>query len=194
MQDFDLLDGESKPIAALLINAPGAKTLKDNLDLFVKGGEVVQLCPSCAATALFTIQINAPSGGVGHRVGLRGGGPLTTLVIPAEARSLWQKLWVNVMPAETLGADIAVDDSNAFPWMEETRLSDKGGSQTLPGDVHRLQMYWGMPRRIRLEIDQKNTVNCSLCDASTSTSIQHFRTKNYGTNYEGPWVHPLTPY
>ncbi len=34
----------------------------------------------------------------GHLVSLRGGGPLTTLVYPAEENStLWQKLWLNVI-------------------------------------------------------------------------------------------------
>jgi hypothetical protein len=29
---------------------------------------------------LFSLQLNAPSGGKGYRTGLRGGGPLTTLI------------------------------------------------------------------------------------------------------------------
>jgi CRISPR system Cascade subunit CasA len=91
LQDYNLPDGEPKPIEALLIEAPGGKTRKDNLDHFVKGGGVEQVCASCAAMALFTLQANAPAGGAGHRVGLRGGGPLTTLVIPDGAITLWQK-------------------------------------------------------------------------------------------------------
>ena len=194
MQDFDLPDGEKKPIAALLIDAPGGKTLKDNLDHFVKGGLVKQLCPSCAATALFTLQTNAPSGGVGHRVGLRGGGPLTTLVIPAEARTLWQRLWANVLTQDDLEGGTPTNVRTVFPWMVETRLSHKGGYQTLRDDVHPLQMYWGMPRRIRLEFEQGESAKCSLCGEHSELVARNFRTKNYGTNYEGPWVHPLTPY
>ena len=95
LQDLELDDGEQKAISALLIEAPGGKTLKDNLDFFIKRGQVEKLCPCCAAQALFTLQTNAPSGGVGHRVGLRGGGPLTTLVLPADDHAtLWQKLWL----------------------------------------------------------------------------------------------------
>ncbi len=85
MQDYDLPDGEYKSISALLIESPGGKTLKDNLDHFIKRGQVKAVCPHCSATALFTLQTNAPSGGVGHRVGLRGGGPLTTQVLPDES-------------------------------------------------------------------------------------------------------------
>ncbi|MCL2660522.1 MAG: type I-E CRISPR-associated protein Cse1/CasA, partial [Acidobacteriaceae bacterium] len=82
MQDFDPLLRESvaMEIAALLIDAPGSKTVSDNKDHFVHRGGVRQVCYSCAATALFTLQINAPSGGAGHRFSVRGGGPLTTLL------------------------------------------------------------------------------------------------------------------
>ncbi len=83
MQDFDSLD-EAKPtsVSGLLIEAPGGNGLKLNTDHFVKRGigEVMSL--PMAVLALFTLQINAPAGGQGHRTGLRGGGPLTTLVMP----------------------------------------------------------------------------------------------------------------
>ena len=194
MQDFTLIGGEKKSISALLIEAPGAKTCKDNLDHFVKGQSDECMCPACAATALFTLQTNAPAGGQGHRVGLRGGGPLTTLVIPAEAGSLWQKLWANILTREQLALDDVNDTSTIFPWMNPTRLSDKEGGPTLPGDVHPLHMYWAMPRRIRLEFQQVDSLPCMICDESTDTAVSHLRTKNFGYNYEGPWVHPLTPY
>jgi len=195
LQDFDMPDGEQKPIAALLIDAPGGKTLKDNLDHFVKGGMVSGVCESCAAMALFTLQTNAPSGGVGHRVGLRGGGPLTTLLIPPGDSSLWHKLWLNVLPEEILSAGkTQVADAAVFPWMAPTRTSEKNGLATLPSDVNPLQMYWGTPRRIRLEHENNGPGACDLCGTESARLITHFRTRNYGVNYYGPWVHPLTPY
>ncbi len=143
LQDFDLPEGETKPVSGLLIEAPGGKTLKDNLDHFAKGDMVGAVCESCAATALFTLQTNAPSGGVGHRVGLRGGGPLTTLVLPTEPRAtLWKKLWLNVLSQEEYKNNQSTL-SDIFPWMGTTRLSDKTGYSTLPDDTHPLQMYWG---------------------------------------------------
>jgi CRISPR system Cascade subunit CasA len=147
MQDFSLNEGEQKSIATLLIEAPGTKTRKDNLDHFVKGKTGEGMCPACVATALFTLQINAPSGGQGHRVGLRGGGPLTTLVMPAEAASLWQRLWANVLTREELELDYTGDTASIFPWMRQTRLSDKSGEPTLPGDVHPLHMYWAKDKQ-----------------------------------------------
>ena len=193
LQDFELSEGEQKPVSVLLIEAPGGKTLKDNLDHFVKGDKVSGACESCTATALFTLQANAPAGGVGHRVGLRGGGPLTTLVLPEESsESLWHKLWLNVLSQE----DYEPNNQNLadiLPWLAKTRLSDKPGKTTQPGDTHPLQMYWGMPRRIRL-LNNHTTGNCSLCGDQSELLFSSFITKNYGVNYEGPWLHPLTPY
>ncbi|MFK0572397.1 type I-E CRISPR-associated protein Cse1/CasA [Endozoicomonas sp.] len=195
LQDFDMPDGELKPLAGLLIEAPGGKTLKDNLDHFVKGGTVEGACLSCAATALFTLQANAPAGGVGHRVGLRGGGPLTTLVMPQNDQStLWQKLWLNVLSNEDFEVVSANGNENPFPWMCETRHSDNKGVTTEPQDVSPLQMYWGMPRRIRFASSDLKEGDCTLCGCQSSELLTHYRTKNYGTNYDGPWLHPLTPY
>jgi CRISPR system Cascade subunit CasA len=198
LQDFDMQDGEPKNLGSLLIEAPGGKTLKDNLDHFVKGGSVTGACGGCTATALFTLQTNAPSGGVGHRVGLRGGGPLTTLLIPEhDAASLWHKLWLNILSGEEFTASPSAPSADVFPWLAPTRISNKTGQPTLPEDAHPLQMYWGMPRRIRLEpaSDTDSEPNlCSLCGQAADTLYTHFRTKNYGVNYEGPWIHPLTPY
>lgn len=192
LQDFDLADGEIKPMSALLIEAPGGKTLKDNLDHFIKRGLATQFCPSCAASALFTLQANAPSGGVGHRVGLRGGGPLTTLVLPKTKQStLWQKLWLNVLSQEDQQA-IEQADAKVMPWLGKTRTSEKGQA-VMPGQVHSLQAYWGMPRRIRLT-ETLGAGDCDVCGCHAESLFRSYRTKNYGINYDGPWQHPLTPY
>lgn len=193
LQDFALSDGEVKPIAALLIEAPGAKTIKDNLDHFIKRDTATGLCHSCAATALFTLQANAPGGGAGHRVSLRGGGPLTTLIRPLESdATLWQKLWLNVLEHSDYRTDNPLSAA-VLPWMGPTRLSDKTGRETGPEDGHPLQMFWGMPRRIRLQPAQDQGC-CSLCGAEDQPLVTHYRTLNYGTNYSDGWRHPLTPY
>ncbi|MBV1916044.1 MAG: type I-E CRISPR-associated protein Cse1/CasA [Pseudomonadales bacterium] len=200
MQDFDLPEGENKGIASLLIEAPGGKTIKDNADHFVKRGEVEKLSPYWAAIALFTLQINAPSGGVGHRVSLRGGGPLTTLLMPPEnnaCNTLWHKLWLNVLTQEEVltqnGGHHKDELAAVFPWMASTRTSEKKGMETYPDDTHPLQMYWSMPRRIRLHTSD-NTGICDISGEQSANLVHQFHTKNYGVNYSGNWVHPLTPY
>lgn len=80
MQDFEALTGDKVPVASLLPEIPGVQTTKFNKDHFIKRGVTEHLCPQCSALALFSLQLNAPSGGKGYRTGLRGGGPMTTLI------------------------------------------------------------------------------------------------------------------
>ena len=172
MQDRDALAEEkATDIAALLIDSPGASTVKNNTDHFVKAGRVEHLCLDCAAIALFTLQINAPSGGKGHRTGLRGGGPLTTLVMPADSTSsLWHRLWLNVLDTEDWAYERPnPSDAKVFPWLGETKISDKGQG-TYPDDVHVLHSYWAMPRRMRLNIESTSCA-CDLCGRHSEYSV-----------------------
>ena len=171
MQDLERFDqggtDKRKPakknsVASLLIDTPGDKTLKNNADHFIKRDRIEALCPACAATALFTLQINAPGGGAGHRTSLRGGGPLTTLVALDPEGSelpdtLWHNLWLNVLPrtVRLTGNPVLTDPEHIFPWLATTRTSNpkEGGLDTTPEDAHPLQMYWAMPRRIRLDFE-----------------------------------------
>ena len=196
LQDLELGSeaGKEEPIERLLIDSPGGNTLRLGTDHFVKGGRVRALCPACAAAALLTLQVNAPSGGKGHRTGLRGGGPLTTLVLHS-GRDLWRTLWMNVLSAEELAwAPTGHDEpEDVFPWLAPTRTSE-GGRETTYADVHPLQMYWAMPRRIRLVDPAPGAIAgpCDLCDEAPGT-VTSYLTKNLGVNYAGEWPHPLTP-
>lgn len=192
LQDFDLSDDSTKAISALLIDAPGENALEKNSDHFVKRDQVNQLCSSCTAIALFTLQTNASAGGRGTRVSLRGAGPLTTLILPkVSSATLWQKLWLNVLNQEEFEPAEKID-SSILPWLGKTRVSDKG-QITSPSEVHPLHAYWGMPRRVRLTT-KTTDADCDLCGNHAEILYQSYRAKNYGTNYEGAWVHPLTPY
>ena len=200
MQDLELNEGEQKDIAVLFIEAPGAQTIRNNQDHFIKRGQINQLSPLTAALALFTLQINAPSGGQGHRVSLRGGGPLTTLLIPpagGSRDSLWHRLWLNVLTQEEFhrlpGGHDKREQAAILPWMGSTRTSEKKGMETFPEQVNPLQAYWSMPRRIRLKWENV-TGQCDLTGTPTNKLACHFITKNYGVNYAGHWIHPLTPY
>ena len=202
MQDLNLATGETKEVAALFIESPGGKTIKDNQDHFVKRGTINSLSSINAILALFTLQINAPSGGVGHRVSLRGGGPLTTLVLPTAGShfdTLWHRLWLNVFTQEEMinfrGNSELEALSDIFPWMAKTRTSDSKakGKETLPVHAHPLQMYWSMPRRVRLE-QNTEAGRCDLEDKTSEDFVTHYRAQNYGVNYSGKWAHPLTPY
>lgn len=200
-QDRDQLDGGATPIEALFIDAPGNKAISDNADHFVKRGRTSALSRNGAAIALLTLQTSAPAGGAGNRTSLRGGGPLTTLVVPraADGRepTLWQRLWANVPSGF---AASAAEASQVFPWLVPTRTSDpkNKGDTTTPEHVHRAHAFFGMPRRIRL-IFEPNTgrVACDLLGIIDDVIVTSYVTRPWGTNYSawsGSEGHPLSPY
>ena len=205
LQDLDPLeDAEDKEVAALLIDTPGAQTLRNNADLFVKRGAAPVLSRAAAAMALYTMQSYAPAGGAGHRTSLRGGGPMTTLVVADHSRygnTLWGRLWPNVESREQIegraaGARLDDDPSLIFPWLVPTRISNRktGGKGTTPDDIHPLQVYWGMPRRIRLNCEEAKGHRCGLTASEDSVVVASYRTRNYGTDYSEGFEHPLTPH
>lgn len=200
MQDLNL--GEqgvaTNDIRALLIEAPGENTTKNNTDLFVKRSEGGGLCPSCAALALLALQLNAPSGGAGHRTGLRGGGPLTTLVLGPSGSHLWHDLWLNVRDRPAFLAQAGNPDETSpaatFPWLRAIDTVMKATGQVAPVQVHPAHVFWAMPRRIRLGFSACIAGSCSGCGRSSERLLTSYRTKNYGLNYKGAWDHPLSPY
>ncbi|SFU39522.1 CRISPR system Cascade subunit CasA [Methylobacterium sp. 174MFSha1.1] len=193
-QDREDITGETRPVSQLLIEAPGVNTVKNNLDHFVRRGGVETLSRAGAAMALFTLQTYAPSGGAGHRVSVRGGGPLTTLLIPgAEDRRapvpLWRSLWLAV-PHRADGPPVP---ERVFPWLVPTRVSDKG-QPTTPDQVDPLQAFWGMPRRIRLVVEANPEGRpCDLTGRVDPLVVRHYRTRPHGTSYAG-FTHPLSPH
>lgn len=211
MQDRTL-SADDKPaendIAALLIDSPGEQASKYNTDHFIKRNRIEAVCPDCTAAALFTLMTHAPSGGAGHRTSLRGGGPLTTLVIydpdpgvrgqPALARALWRTIACNVVETDDLCESGRYDPRKTdlkytFPWL--TTQSDLQPREEIqPLDAHPTQMYWAMPRRIRLDFQATVAGRCSLCGRPHERLLTRYLTKNYGLNYKGPWRHPLSPY
>ncbi len=202
MQDYDLPEEKPKKIGSLLIEEPGVSTKKDNKDHFIKRGNAEVMEVSTAITALLTLQMNAPPGGSGNRVSIRGGGPLTTLLAPDTVRNpqhntLWHLVWLNVLPKNEFehlcGNPDLQDEVSIFPWLGPTRTSDKEGRSTTPEDVHPLQVYWSMPRRIRLDFTEADKGLCSL-SGKEAPLVHHYTAKNCGIDYCGPWRHPLSPY
>ncbi|SEH05470.1 type I-E CRISPR-associated protein Cse1/CasA [Candidatus Venteria ishoeyi] len=193
MQDLETLAGQAPlPISALLIDTMGSKTH------FVKDFPKQGLHPYLAAMSLLTLQLNAPSGGAGHRTSLRGGGPLTTLVLTETPRPLWDNLWLNVLTQNEHWGDTDVaytQIEEVFPWMQATRCSDKESTSPVTStvDVHPLQVYWATPRRIYLDFPQTAAGNCALSGLESEQLVSQYRTKNYGANYEG-WQHPFSPH
>lgn len=200
MQDRSLKadEGTVNEIGALLIESPGDSTLEKNIDHFIKRGQVGAMCPHCAASALLTLQINAPSGGAGHRTGLRGGGPLTTLIVSQQQQSLWHDLWLNVRERSVFlaqGGDSTKTDAHfTFPWLADIGKIQKDGGETAPVQVHPAHVYWAMPRRFRLDFENVSVGDCAICGRTSERLVLRYVTKNYGLNYKGAWDYPLSPY
>jgi CRISPR system Cascade subunit CasA len=180
----------------LLLDSPSGNTKNNNKDIFNKRVESCPTCSRCAALTVMAMQANATSGGAGHRTSIRGGGPSTTVL---SSETLWQSSWLNVLPYEAWTGFEEPSTANLekiLPWMAPTRTSEKKtGVETLPSDAHPAQLFWATPRRIQLiEPSVGTEKTCSHCGAQSEELCRTFRMKNYGVNYTGPWIHPLTPY
>ena len=195
LQDYDRIpEAKDKPIAYLLVDSPSDNALRKNKDHFIKDRTAQQYCGACTATALYDLQTHAPQGGRGHRTSLRGGGPVSTIVM---GRDLWHTIWLNVLPGPDLaGGDAAPDgdppQSSVYPWLAPTRTSGDDRATT-PEDAHPLQAFWGMPRRIYLDEPEEGG-RCSLCGREQGRLFSGYRTTNHGVDYQGAWEHPLTPH
>lgn len=206
MQDLTIEKEDKKSqerIESILIDAPGESTLKQNKDLFIKRNRIKQLCLSCGVQALLTLQVNAPEGGRGHWAGIRGGGPVSTIVLD---NNLWRTLWCNVLNVNefaAFGTAEKKDNTDKFPWLEKTRVSsaqtrkDENGKKEktyantfTSQDVNPAHIYWAVSRRIRLCIDKQECI-CDLCHEA-GQQITKYYTKPYGAKYIG-FIHPLSP-
>ena len=212
--------GGFEPFQQLLIDCAGeGEKAKDNTDHFIKRKtEGFGACPACAAAALYTLQSSAPGGGRGFLVSVRGGGPLTTLLLCAEKRSLWHDLWLNVCERgvflERSGDRNKIDPPFTYPWLKDIRVLQPGGVTAIyfegekgkpkpteeekpkvqPMQLHPSHVFWAMPRRIRLDFNTVSEGNCGICGRMSERLVRQYVTKNYGLNYKGAWDHPLSPY
>ena len=171
----DLSSNERKkfhPISYLLIGAATFNTGELNIDLFTKRqreDEDFVMCPHCAAAALYTMQTFAPEGGTGKFTSLRGGGPLTTIVL---GDTLWSTICLNVLATDDFGK-VAVDEKT-FPWLKLEQFPDeKTPSREIHSDdMNPAHVFWGMPRRIQLEFEERSSAaSCAVCGENDAEVI-----------------------
>lgn len=204
MQDFENFTAVDGGVSGLLIETPGQNALVNNTDHFIKRNIVDGLCPVCCASALFAFQTNSPSGGPGYMTSLRGGGPLTTLVVGDKQHgTLWQLIYLNVLEhskfTNICGNSALSEGKYLFPWLGETKKGKrkKGetfyGEDTVPEDAHTAAMFWAMPRRIRLDLKELSVGSCDVCGTDTDCLITIYKELPGGASYNG-WFHPLSPH
>ena len=197
MQDsgFERVKKNRKQISFLLPEYPAENTIKENRDLFIKRtlNENLWMSHETAAIALLSLQLNAPSGGSGHRTSLRGSKALTTFAL---GKTLWETVWLNVLSRDDFYQNGKSQLKNLlvpeiFPWLGPTKTSENN-NPTLPNDLNRLTVFWATPRRIYLNFETK-TKPCMISGSISNGGCTNYFTKNYGVNYHG-WIHPLSPY
>ena len=190
MQENGLQNREVKAVGTLFLDAKG-----EDGSMFVKTGTIGALCPACSAAALYTLMAFAPPGGRGHMTGLRGGGPLTTLV---QGRNLWETCWLGVLPTVAFRAENQCDVNlngiaDRFPWMGALRTSENG-QVTFPRNIHPHQVHWTLPRRIWLNFEEVEAGVCDLCGSASGLLATGYHDSPQGIKYSGEFRHPLTPY
>ena len=193
LQEYEGLAGDPVALSLLLPENPGENAQKKSADLtrWVRAVPPSVSLP-VAAMALYADAIFGVRWGRGHRQGARGENRWTTLVMPDREAAVWERVWLNVLSHrrwEALRGEEPWLDARVFPWLAPTMTSENGQGVT-PKDAHPCQIYWTMPRRIRL-----GEPEMGLCGVTgvRGPVVRSFTRAPNGANYEA-WVHPLSPY
>ncbi len=68
-------------------------------------------------------------------------------------------------------------DDLVFPWLGPTRTSELAGAVVTHDQVNKLQAYWGMPRRIRIDFNTTTVGNCDICGEQSDALLSLMTTK-----------------
>jgi len=166
------LDGKEKRIQHLFFNSPSQDAVENHHLFFDKDGEIKKICLPCVAAALFFYQSHANAGGRDNYTSVRGGSPMTSLII---GKNLWETVWLNVIPKDRL-PKIGTSKGNILPWTRPI------GSIT-SDRANIFHSLWGMPRKVQL-----GKVEESVCDVcgNTGHTISSFIEKRAGIQYANP--------
>lgn len=205
MQDQALATsgGKVHDIAGLLMDTPSENAVPQNKDLWVKRDARQSLCWRCTAAALLHMQLVSPAGGGGGGgkfVGVRGGGPLTSLLIAHPRRSLWHDLWLNVIERsdfDVLPGELSGDRLDAvFPWLSKLPLAVGEPRRMTPSEHAPAMVFWMTPRRIRIDFDSPSAGSCDICRRDDQSVVRTYRDCTGGMQFKDQslWDHPLSPY
>ncbi len=199
MQDISILnENEAKidSINELLIETPGSSTIKKNTDHFIKRNNTSGLCIQCCAASIFNLQTNSPEGGRGHYTSIRGGGPLTTIIL---GDTLWKTMGLNILSVVTFKSGYGdvkkTDDKYLFPWLNTANfIMAKKDRPISSSDTASEHLFWGMPRRIWIDFANGTSGNCQVCGSDSDSLITNYNGRPNGIQYDDSWMHPLSPY
>lgn len=147
------------------------------------------LCPSCAAIGLFNQANNAPSFGGGFKSSLRGGAPITTLVLSERSNDLRHTIWNNVLPEDSLTNIMpcyAKKKEQAPVWVDII----KAGAKTSSADTGLLRGLFWQPAHIELIKGERG--QCSCCGVEDER-YSGFNKEKFVYDFIGTFPHPHAP-
>ena len=154
----DVPDNDGKHLGGVanLPDMPGANAIKKNSDIFRWREELDQeFTHAERAIALYTLSCSGWSAGGGFLANSRGGSPMTVMLLPERYQTLWQAIWLNVLPRDAWTryfGDHEFVEARVFPWLDPHLAgahTQKQKTSVVPNDLHPLNVYWQMPMRVR---------------------------------------------
>ena len=183
MQCREVKSKELTDMAKLFAGLTGAtsSTFVNEPDLASK------LCSSCAVLGLFNQATNCPGFGGGFKASLRGGAPISTLILGEDLR---QTLWQNVLSKKTL--------DEVMPWYEAYKDEKpnwvevvKPGQMIAAHETGLLRGLFWQPAHIELVREEGQGV-CDCCGNEDQRYIG-FNKEKFVYDFSGVWPHPHGP-
>lgn len=181
MQSRGVKATEATPIQKLFIGLPGG----NNHAFFNEVGEVGRISPGCAAIALFNQASNCPSFGGGFKGSLRGGAPITTLVMGDTIReTVWRNVVTLPRVRESL-PDYEPDFNSDRPTWVDPILKGESIYSTNIGLLRGL--FW-QPAHVEL-IPTHSEEMCDLTGQSCEHGYESFYSEKFPYTLQGVWPH-----
>lgn len=183
MQTRGVKAKETTPIQKLLIGLPEG----NNHAFFDRTGDVLNLSAACTVIALFNQASNCPSFGGGFKGSLRGGAPVTTLVMENDGNSLRKTIWRNVITLPRIRErlpDYEPDFTRDKPtWVEPIKQGTIYNTE-----IGLLRGLFWQPAHIELIASEGHT-NCDLTGLD-GPCYSGFLCEKFAYKMEGLWPHP----
>jgi len=159
----------------------------NNHAFFNETGEVIRVCPSCTAIAIFNQAINCPSFGGGFKGTLRGAAPITTF---AYGKTLRETIWLNILD-ETWVEQILpeLEQRQEKPvWVDPIQKDTTVYS-------HKIGLLRGLlwqPAHIEINwaVEEKA---CDACGEISLILASGFNKEKFSYELKGIWPHPHGP-
>ncbi|HOE17904.1 MAG TPA: type I-E CRISPR-associated protein Cse1/CasA [Syntrophorhabdaceae bacterium] len=183
MQIREVNADEATPIQKLLVGMPEG----NNHSFFNEVGEVRHLSAACTAIALFNQAVNSPSFGGGFKGGLRGGAPVTTLVL---GESLRDSIWRNVITLDRVKSRIGNNYNYDLSKDKPTWVQHISRKETIyTSDIGLLRGLFWQPAHVELTPPKYNSM-CDLLDVPSKIIYEGFKKEKFPYDLVGVWPHP----